>query len=60
MQSQPESQNQIVDRLLSALQEDEFVLYSQSIVSFVPPSDGRAFNEIFVRFQEEEDRKSVV
>ena len=54
MQNEAESQNQIVDRLLSALQEDEFVLYCQSIVSFIPPTDGRAFNEIFVRFQEED------
>jgi EAL domain-containing protein (putative c-di-GMP-specific phosphodiesterase class I) len=39
---------------MTALQEDEFVLYNQPIVSIVPPADGRAFNEIFVRFQEED------
>lgn len=54
MNSEPEPQKDIADRLLSALQEDQFVLYSQSIVSFVPQIDGRAFNEIFVRFQEED------
>ena len=54
MQSASESQDDIADRLFSAMQEDEFVLYCQSIVSFVPHTDGRAFNEIFVRLQEED------
>ncbi|MBI3526649.1 MAG: EAL domain-containing protein [Betaproteobacteria bacterium] len=54
MHSESDPQKDIADRLLSALQEDEFVLYCQSIVSFVPEADGRAFNEIFVRFQEED------
>ena len=54
MNSEPEAQEDIADRLFSALQEDEFVLYSQSIVSFDPQTDPRAFNEIFVRFQEED------
>src|SRR5258706_5727873 len=54
MKSEPEPQTDIVDRLFSALQEDEFVLYCQSIVSFLPHIDGRELNEIFVRFQEED------
>ncbi len=54
MSNQPERQKDIADRLLSALQEDQFVLYCQSIVSFVPQTDTRAFNEIFIRYQEED------
>jgi EAL domain-containing protein (putative c-di-GMP-specific phosphodiesterase class I) len=54
MKTEPDAQKGIAERLLSALQEDEFVLYFQPIVSFTPQPDGRAFNEIFVRFQEED------
>jgi len=56
MNNELEPQKDIVNRLFSALEEDEFVLYCQSIVSFVPQTDGRAFNEIFVRLQEEDDQ----
>ncbi len=54
MQTEPEVKTDIIKRLLSALQEDEFLLYCQPIVSFDPPTDGREFTEIFVRFQEED------
>jgi len=56
MNSEPEPRKDIAERLLSALQGDEFVLYCQPIVAFNPQPDARAFNEIFVRFQEEDDR----
>ncbi len=49
-----EPQREMADRLMSALQQDEFVLYSQSIVALVPQSTDQAFQEIFVRFKEED------
>ncbi len=49
-----EPQREMADRLMSALQQDEFVLYSQSIVPLVPQSNDQAFQEIFVRFKEED------
>ena len=54
MNSEPETQRDIADRLMAALQQDEFVLYTQSIVPLVPQRDDRAFQEIFVRFKEED------
>lgn len=54
MNSEPETEKDIADRLISALQQDEFVLYTQSIVPLVPQRDDRAFQEIFVRFKEED------
>ncbi len=47
-------QKGLAKRLISALREDEFVLYCQAIV---PPSPGqvhRPFQELLIRFQEEE------
>lgn len=44
----------IADRLISALQEDEFVLYCQTIISLSPQRAERPFQEIFVRFKEED------
>lgn len=49
-----EPQKEIANRLMSALQQDEFVLYCQSIVPLVPQRDDYAFQEIFVRFKEED------
>ena len=54
MNSEPETEKDIADRLISALQQDEFVLYTQSILPLVPQRDDRAFKEIFVRFKEED------
>jgi EAL domain-containing protein (putative c-di-GMP-specific phosphodiesterase class I) len=56
MHRDPEVQKNITERLLSALQEDEFVLYSQAITPLVPQTDGRGFNEVFIRFQEEDEK----
>jgi EAL domain-containing protein (putative c-di-GMP-specific phosphodiesterase class I) len=54
MQREAEPQKDIADRLMSALQQDEFVLYSQVIRALVPHADDRPFYEIFVRFKEED------
>jgi EAL domain-containing protein (putative c-di-GMP-specific phosphodiesterase class I) len=54
MHREPEPRKDIANRLMSALQQDEFVLYSQPIVALLPQSDDRAFHEIFVRFKEED------
>ncbi len=42
------------DRLVAALRQDEFVLYGQAIVALAPNESQRPFQEIFIRFQEEE------
>jgi EAL domain-containing protein (putative c-di-GMP-specific phosphodiesterase class I) len=44
----------IANRLVAALQGDEFVLYAQSIIPLLPGSDEWPFQEIFVRFAEED------
>ncbi len=44
----------LADRLAAALREEEFVLYGQKIVSLVANPDERPFQEILIRFQEEE------
>jgi EAL domain-containing protein (putative c-di-GMP-specific phosphodiesterase class I) len=54
MPREAEPQKDIADRLMSALQQDEFVLYSQVISALVPHADDRPFHEIFVRFKEED------
>jgi EAL domain-containing protein (putative c-di-GMP-specific phosphodiesterase class I) len=54
MAREPEPQKEIANRLMSALQQDEFVLYRQSIVPLVPQGDDWALQEIFVRFKEED------
>src|SRR4051812_9313762 len=45
----------MAERLIQALQKDEFALYAQDIVS-LGPSKERQFQEIFVRFKEEDDK----
>ena len=42
------------DRLVSALQQEEFVLYAQTIVPLVSQREPGLFQEIFVRFKEED------
>ena len=46
----------IADRLIAALQEDEFVLYAQDIVTLDPQADDWPFQEIFIRFREEDEK----
>jgi len=50
----PETQKNLVDRMIASLQQDEFVLYAQSIMPLAPHSGERPFQEIFVRFREED------
>jgi EAL domain-containing protein (putative c-di-GMP-specific phosphodiesterase class I) len=50
----PEPQKSLVNRLIASLQRDEFVLYAQSIVPLAPQAGERPFQEIFVRFKEED------
>jgi EAL domain-containing protein (putative c-di-GMP-specific phosphodiesterase class I) len=48
-------QNQdLADRLVAALHQDEFVLYAQLIAPLAPDENRRPFQEILIRFQEEE------
>jgi EAL domain-containing protein (putative c-di-GMP-specific phosphodiesterase class I) len=47
---------ELVDRLVSALRQDEFVLYGQQILPLAPKGDERPFREILIRFQEEEEK----
>ena len=54
MDSEPETEKDIANRLMSALQKDEFVLYTQTIVPLGAPQKQRLFQEIFVRFKEED------
>ena len=56
MHRDPDVQKDITNRLLSALQEDEFLLYAQAILPLVPQPDDRALHEIFIRFKEEDER----
>jgi EAL domain-containing protein (putative c-di-GMP-specific phosphodiesterase class I) len=50
----PEPQKNLVDRLIASLQQDEFVLYAQAILPLAPQNGERPFQEIFVRFKEED------
>ncbi len=45
-----------LDRLIAALQQDEFVLYQQSIIAVAMPSRVGLFQEIFVRYKEEDSK----
>ena len=44
----------ITRRLMAALQQDEFLLYAQSIIPLVPQRQDLPFQEIYVRFREED------
>lgn len=54
MAREPEPQKVITDRLIAALQQDEFVLYAQTIIPLAQGRKERPFQEIFVRFKEED------
>lgn len=49
-----DNQDDIARRLMAALQADEFVLYTQPIVSCAAQEDERPLSEIFVRFGAED------
>ena len=46
--------NELSERLLSALKQDEFVLYVQRIVPLLSNPEDKGFLEVFVRFGEED------
>jgi len=54
MDMEPETEKDIAKRLMAALQQDEFVLYAQSIVPLVSQRDDYPFQEIYIRFREED------
>jgi len=54
MAREPQSQKSLADRLIASLQQDEFVLYAQSVIPIAPQAGARPFQEIFVRFKEED------
>jgi EAL domain-containing protein (putative c-di-GMP-specific phosphodiesterase class I) len=47
-------QKTLADRLIAALQQEEYALYAQTIAPVAPGEEGRVFQEIFVRFKEED------
>jgi EAL domain-containing protein (putative c-di-GMP-specific phosphodiesterase class I) len=56
MATQTESQIDIADRLIAALQRDEFVLYVQTIIPLQSPGKGTPFQEVYIRFKEEDEK----
>lgn len=48
--------NGLTDRLLQALGRDEFILYRQSIIPLGVEGADRPFQEVLIRFREEEDK----
>ena len=49
-----EQNQELVERLTAALGQDEFILYGQNIKPLAPAPNDRPFQEILIRFQEEE------
>jgi EAL domain-containing protein (putative c-di-GMP-specific phosphodiesterase class I) len=49
------SQKSLTERLVAALQQEEYTLYAQTITPVVKDSEPRPFQEIFVRFKEEDE-----
>lgn len=56
MDQEVTEQNDLADRLVAALRKDEFVLFRQAIVPLVPMGGERSFQEILIRFEEEETK----
>lgn len=56
MDQEVTEQNDLADRLVAALRKDEFVLFCQAIVPLVPRDGERPFQEILIRFEEEETK----
>jgi EAL domain-containing protein (putative c-di-GMP-specific phosphodiesterase class I) len=49
-------QKETADRLIAALRQEEFILFAQPIVPVVANADEPAYQEILVRFLEEEEK----
>jgi len=56
MEDESAIQKNIADKLISALKTGGFVLYSQRILALRPQAGERPFQEILVRFKEEEEK----
>jgi EAL domain-containing protein (putative c-di-GMP-specific phosphodiesterase class I) len=56
MDDNSSAQKETTDRLITALQENKFVLYAQMIVPLASGGDDRPFQEILVRLREEEEK----
>jgi len=56
MENESAIQKNIADKLVSALKTGGFVLYAQKIVRLTSTGDARPFQEILVRFREEEEK----
>jgi EAL domain-containing protein (putative c-di-GMP-specific phosphodiesterase class I) len=54
MADKPEAQKSLTDRLIASLGRDEYALYAQPIIPIAPQHGERLFQEIFVRFREED------
>ena len=50
------SQKSMAERLAAALEREEFVLYSQTIVRVQPEKPADPFQEVFIRFKEEDSK----
>lgn len=57
MDQEVAEKNDFADRLVAALRKDEFALYRQVIVPLAPTGAERPFQEILIRFEEEETIK---
>jgi Amt family ammonium transporter len=56
MEDESTIQKNIADKLISALKTGGFVLYAQKILSLRPSGEQRPFQEVLVRFKEEEEK----
>ena len=54
MDDRTSDRKSMADRLVAALQQDEFVLYAQPIVPLSAQANQWPFQEIYVRFTEED------
>jgi EAL domain-containing protein (putative c-di-GMP-specific phosphodiesterase class I) len=56
MSTKPDLQKALTTRVVSALQEDRFLLHRQKIAALASDSSQQAFQEIFVRYRDEDDK----
>ena len=56
MEDEGTIQKNIADKLIAALKTGGFVLYAQKILALTPPGERRPFQEVLVRFKEEEEK----
>ena len=56
MEDESTIQKNIADKLIAALKTGGFVLYAQKILALTPSGEQRPFQEVLVRFKEEEEK----